>query len=150
MDGKPEDGRQDAVPKPAPLTGGESEAANASGDRSRDDPFGIIPADMKIPTEDETIRAMDSLWRIVAVETVDAVRKMKSGAFDDIAKLDQIVKELKATGRLALEEWRRLDQFRKQPGDKGRGPEVDIHDARAEVEGRMARIIAAGEDEGGD
>lgn len=144
MDGKPEDEGKDASLKP------DVPAGAVSGDRSRDDPFGIIPADMRIPTEEETIRAMDSLWRIVAVETLDAVRKMKSGAFEDVAKLDQIVKELKATGRLALEEWRRLDQFRKQPGDTGRGPEVDYNDARAEVEGWLARIADAAEDEGGD
>jgi hypothetical protein len=141
MDGKPEDQRRGALPKPSPETG---------GDRSLDDPFGIIPPDLKIPTEEETYRAMNTLWRIVAVETVETVRKITSGAFDDVAKLDQIVKELKATGRLALEEWRRLDQFRKQPGEKGRDPEVDLFDALAEVEGRMARIIAAGADEGGD
>jgi hypothetical protein len=142
MDGKPEDEGKDAVPQPDLPVGA------VSGDRSRDDPFGIIPTDMRIPTEEETIRAMNSLWRIVAVETLDAVRKMKSGAFDDVAKLDQIVKELKATGRLALDEWRRLDQFRRQPGGKGRDTEVDFDDARAEVEGKLARIIADAADEG--
>lgn len=88
----------------------------------------------------------EALYRDIAGELAAAMRGLRQGAREDLAKTGaaevraaaQAVKDLRAAFQMVMEERGRVEKLRKQVAGVGEGRALDLDAARAEIGRRLA------------
>ena len=98
-----------------------------------------------VPTSEDVLGVTERLYEEAVIELERTMNALKAGEFNEVKAAQAAIRDLRETAQHVLRERGKVDQLRKQiAGHIGAGGALDLDEARAEIERRLACLRNAG------